>query len=71
MVSKNDLRYRPICIIGYLLSELATLILRKKSHEKAQDTLHRIRNSPAVTILHLDETQFGEACDKFARYDDQ
>ena len=70
-IQKGDLRYRPIYTTGYVLSELATLILRKKSHENALDTLQRIRNSPAVTVLHPDETQFDAACDEFARFDDQ
>ena len=70
-IQQGDLRYRPIYTTGYVLSELVTLILRKKSHEKALDTLQRIQNSSAVTVLHPDKGQFDSACGEFARFDDQ
>lgn len=70
-IREKKLRFRPIYTTGYVLSELTTLILRKKNHEKAIDTLQRIRNSPAVTILHPDESEFEAVCDKFERFDDQ
>ena len=67
----GHLRFRPIYTTGYVLSELATLILRKKSNEKAIDTLQRIRESPVVTILHPDAAQFDAICSEFGRFDDQ
>ncbi|ELY39712.1 type II toxin-antitoxin system VapC family toxin [Natronorubrum tibetense] len=70
-IQTGDLWFRPLYTTGYVLGELATLILRKKSHEKAFETLRRIRNSSAVTVLHPDETQFDAICDEFAHFDDQ
>jgi len=70
-IRAGTLRFRPIYTTGYVLSELTTLLLRKKSHEKALDTLNRIRESPVVTVLHPDESQFESICDDFRRFDDQ
>jgi predicted nucleic acid-binding protein len=70
-IQHGRLQYRPIYTTGYVLSELTTLILRKRDNEAAMATLQRIRDSSAVTILHPDETQFGAACEEFGRFDDQ
>lgn len=70
-IRAEDLRFRPIFTTGYVLSELTTLLLRKKSHEKAMDTLNRIRESPIVTVLHPDKSQFESICEEFVRFDDQ
>ena len=70
-IRAGDLRFRPIYTTGYVLSELTTLILRKKSHEKAMDTLQRIRESPVMTVLHPDAAQFDAVCSEFGRFDDQ
>jgi predicted nucleic acid-binding protein len=70
-IQNGDLRFRPMYTTGYILSELATLILRKKGHEKAMDTLQRIRESQTVAVLHIDAAQFDAVCDEFQRFDDQ
>jgi predicted nucleic acid-binding protein len=70
-IHTGSLRVRPLYTTGYVISELATLVLRKKSHAKAVDTVHRIRESPAVTILHPTESQFASICDQFERFTDQ
>jgi len=70
-IRDGDLRFRPIYTTGYVVSELATLILRKKNHQKAMETVRRIRDSSAVTVLHPDKSQFGAICDEFERFDDQ
>lgn len=70
-VQGGDLRFRPMYTTGYILSELATLILRKKGHGKAMDTLQRIRKSPTVAVLHIDAAQFDAVCSEFYRFDDQ
>ena len=70
-VQGGDLRFRSMYTTGYILSELSTLILRKKGHDKAIETLQRIRGSPAVAILHIDAAQFDAVCDEFHRFDDQ
>lgn len=70
-IRDGELRFRPIYTTGYVLSELTTLLLRKKGHETAKDTLQRIRESPVVTVLHPDESQFEAVCSEFGRFDDQ
>jgi len=70
-IQRGALLFRPIYTTGYVLSELTTLLLRKKSHATALDTLHRIQESPVVTILHPDASQFESVCDAFERFDDQ
>ncbi|MFB6183647.1 MAG: type II toxin-antitoxin system VapC family toxin [Haloarculaceae archaeon] len=70
-IRDGDLRFRTIYTTGYVLGELTTLLLRKKNHEKAMDTLQRIRESPAVTVLHPNEAQFEAVCSQFGRFDDQ
>lgn len=70
-IRDGTLRFRPIYTTGYVVSEVATLILRKKSHKKAMETVQRIRNSQAVTVLHPDEPQFDAICAEFERFDDQ
>lgn len=70
-IRDGDLRFRPIYTTGYVLSELTTLLLRKKGHEAARDTLERVRESSVVTVLHPDESRFEAACTEFGRFDDQ
>ncbi|MFB6284659.1 MAG: type II toxin-antitoxin system VapC family toxin [Halobacteria archaeon] len=70
-IRDGELRFRPIYTTGYVVSELTTLILRRKSHQKAIETLQRIRNSPAITVLHPDGLQFKAICNEFERFDDQ
>ncbi|MFW6321811.1 MAG: type II toxin-antitoxin system VapC family toxin [Halohasta sp.] len=70
-IQSGALRFRPIYTTSYVLSELTTLLLRKASHEIATDTLERIQESPTVTVLHPDASQFTACCDEFRRFDDQ
>lgn len=70
-IRAGELRFRPLYTTGYVLSELTTLLLRKKSHEKAMDTLQRVRESPVVTVLHPNAAQFDAVCSEFGRFDDQ
>lgn len=70
-IAEGALAYRPLYTSTYVLDELATLVLRRKSHAKAVDTLDRIRSSTAFTVIHPDAEEFATACDQFAQYDDQ
>jgi predicted nucleic acid-binding protein len=70
-IRAGDLRYRPLFTSRSVLSELATLLLRKVGHAEAVDTLSRIRSSESFTVLPVDEPAFDAACDELARYDDQ
>jgi predicted nucleic acid-binding protein len=35
------------------------------------DTISRVQESPAVTVLHPEKTQFRQTCEQFERFDDQ
>ncbi|UIP00281.1 PIN domain-containing protein [Halobaculum sp. CBA1158] len=70
-ITAGDLRFRPLYTTGYVLGELATLVLRKAGHGHAMETLRRVRDSSAVTVLHPDGAQFEAVCAEFERFDDQ
>lgn len=70
-IRANKLPYRPLYTSRSVLSELATLMLRKVGHAAAVDTLDRIRNSKSFNILPVDKPAFTATCDEFAQYDDQ
>jgi predicted nucleic acid-binding protein len=70
-IEDGTLRFRPLYTTGYVLSELATLLLRKANHEVAMDAISRVQESPAVTVLHPGKTQFSQTCEQFERFDDQ
>jgi predicted nucleic acid-binding protein len=70
-IQQGDFAYRPLYTSTYVLDELATLIRYKHSHERATDTLARIRHSEPVTLIHPSEADFDAACEQFDRYDDQ
>ena len=69
-IRDESIPYRPIYTSRYVLSELATLMLRKTSHEDAIEALRRAADSPNVTVLDIGETLFAEARSEFERYND-
>ncbi|MFB6152421.1 MAG: type II toxin-antitoxin system VapC family toxin [Haloarculaceae archaeon] len=70
-IGDGDLPYRPLVTSGYVLAELATLLLRKASHAVAADALDRVRASSVVTVVHPEESAFVETVRSFDRFDDQ
>lgn len=70
-IRTGDLPYRPLYTTGYVLSELATLTLRKKGHAAAVRALDRATDPANITVLHPDAATFTTAREEFARYDDQ
>lgn len=69
-IQTKELAYRPLYTSTYVLDELSTLIRRKHTHERATDTIDRIRHSRPVTLIHPTEADFDATCEQFARYDD-
>ncbi|NKE38084.1 type II toxin-antitoxin system VapC family toxin [Natronococcus sp. JC468] len=63
--------YRPLYTSRYVLSELATLLLRWVGHGDAVHALSAIRESESFTVLPVDAGAFDRTCKEFARYDDQ
>ncbi|WP_252699713.1 type II toxin-antitoxin system VapC family toxin [Natronosalvus vescus] len=70
-IAAGQLHYRPLYTTSHVLSELGTLLMRKRDHAAAVRGLTRIRESPAFTIIHPDEEEFAATCNQFERYDDQ
>lgn len=70
-IEAGALAFRPLYTTGYVLSELATLLVRKASHETAADALDRVRSSASVVVLHPDAEAFDATCAAFEQYDDQ
>lgn len=68
--SSGTVAYQPLYTSGYVLSELATLTLRKDTHAGAVEALDRIADSPNITILHPDASAFAAIRDEFERYSD-
>ncbi|MFC6906718.1 type II toxin-antitoxin system VapC family toxin [Halalkalicoccus tibetensis] len=64
-------RYGPIFTSRYVLAELATVILYRKSHRRAVSTINEIRSSETINILPVTEQTFDAAYDQFAQYSDQ
>lgn len=70
-IQSGDLPYRPLVTPSYVLSELATLLLRKSSHALASDVLTRTQSSSIFSIVHPDRSEFEAVCRSFDRFDDQ
>jgi len=66
----SDKAYRPLYTSRYVLSELATLMLRKTNHEDAVRALSEVRDTSSFWVLGVDSNTFGRACGEFERYDD-
>lgn len=70
-IRSGDLPNRPLYTSRSVLSELATLLLRKVGHGAAVESLERIRDSGSFTVLPVEKPAFDQACEEFAQYDDQ
>ena len=69
-IQAGDLVYQPLYTSTYVLDELATLLRHKSTHERALDSLNRIRTSGPVILIHPTDADFDATCEQFARYDD-
>lgn len=70
-IRSGELRYDPLFTSRYVLSELATLMLRKVSHRAAVNALDSIREASSFNVLPVGGDAFDRTCEQFARYDDQ
>lgn len=64
-------QYGPVFTSRYVLAELATVILYRKSHRRAVSTLEEIRSSETINVLPVDGTTFDAAHERFVQYADQ
>jgi predicted nucleic acid-binding protein len=70
-IQAGERRYDPLFTSRYVLSELATLLLRKVGHQPAVAALDTIRAASSINVLPIGSDAFDRTCDEFARYDDQ
>lgn len=70
-IRSGELPYDPLFTSRYVLSELATLMLRKVGHAPAVTALETIREAESFNVLPVGGDDFDRACDRFARFDDQ
>jgi predicted nucleic acid-binding protein len=63
--------YGPIFTSRYVLAELATVILYRKSHRCAVSSLEEIRGSETINVVPVTEATFDLAHERFVQYDDQ
>lgn len=70
-IRSGNLPYDPLFTSRYVLSELATLLLRKVSHRAAVRALETVRDAGSFNVLPVAGEPFDRTCEQFARYDDQ
>jgi predicted nucleic acid-binding protein len=70
-IRSGDLPYDPLFTSRYVLSELATLMLRKVGHGPAVSALESIREAESFNVLGVGSGDFDQICEQFARNDDQ
>ena len=70
-IRSGELQYDPLFTSRYVLSELATLMLRKVGHRPAVTALDRIREASSFNVLPIGGIAFDRTCEQFSRYDDQ
>jgi predicted nucleic acid-binding protein len=67
----GDLPFGPLFTTQAVLSELATLLLRKSTHDEALRAATEIRSSESFNHLIIDRITFDTALEQFEQYDDQ
>lgn len=70
-IREGDFPYRPLYTSRYVISELATLLLYRVSHEAAVEALATIRRSESFNILPVDAQVFAATCEQLEMYNDQ
>lgn len=70
-IRSGELQYDPLFTSRYVLSELATLMLRKVGHRGAVNALDTIRKADSFNVLPVGGSAFDRTCEQFAQYDDQ
>ena len=70
-IRSGDLQFDPLFTSRCVLSELATLMLRKVGHRAAVNALDTIRKASTFNVLPVGGSAFDRSCERFAEYDDQ
>lgn len=69
-IRQGGLPFRPLYTSGFVLVELAGLIQQRRDTPTAADQVRRVRESPSITVLHVEGDVLDRACEEFDRYDD-
>lgn len=64
-------RPQPLVTTSYIFDETVTLIAKRMDHGRACDVARRLRTSPSVTFVHVNESDFDAAWQWFERFDDK
>jgi len=70
-IRSGNINFNPLFTSRYVLSELATLLLRKVGHRAAVNALSAIRAATSFNVLPVATDSFNATCEQFATYDDQ
>lgn len=70
-IVSGELPYGPLFTTQAVLSELATLLLRKSTHSEALRAVTEIRDSESFNRVVVDRATFDAAVEQFEQYDDQ
>lgn len=70
-IRSGELQYDLLFTSRYVLSEFATLMLRKVGHGPAVNALETIREADSFNVLPVTDEVFDRTCEQFTRYDDQ
>lgn len=70
-IVSGELPYGPLFTTQAVLSELATLLLRKSNHDEATRVITELRESESFNKLVVDRATFDAAAEQFEQYDDQ
>lgn len=70
-IRSGELQFDPLFTSRYVLSELATLMLRKVGHRGAVNALHTIREADSFNVLPVGDDAFDRTCEQFGQYNDQ
>ena len=70
-IRAGELPYDPLFTSRYVLSELATLLLRKVGHGPAVNALATIRDADSFNVLPMTGDRFDRTYEQFGQYDDQ
>lgn len=70
-VRDGRLRARPLLTSEYVVDELATTLLGRTDHARASRAVESVHDSTLLRVLHVDESTYSRAVERFLAYDDQ
>jgi predicted nucleic acid-binding protein len=62
---------QPLVTTAYVFDEAMTLIRKRLDHARAMVVAKRLRTSPLVTLVHVDQADFEASLTWFERYHDK